>query len=66
MCFGCSGAMQKMNKKEEDKVFSVFKKDEILELVRLKKEYPEGYRRMLKDISEVLKDVAEVVEGVNK
>ena len=51
---------------EEDKIFSIFKRDEILELVKLKKENPEKYREMLKDIAGVLKDIAEVVDEVNK
>ncbi len=54
-------------KKEiEDKVFQIFKKDEILELVKLKRKNPEEYREMLKDVAGVLKDVAEIVEEVNK
>ena len=54
------------SKKEENRIFEIFKRDEILELVKLKKENPEEYKEMLKDIAEVLRDVAEIVEEVNK
>ena len=51
---------------KEDKVLSIFKRDEILELVAIRRENPKEYKRTLKDVAEVLKDIAEVVEGVNK
>ena len=51
---------------KEDKVLSIFKRDEILELVELRRENPEEYKRTLKDVAEVLKDIAEIVDGVNK
>jgi len=51
---------------DEDKVFQIFKRDEILELVKLKKENLEEYKEMLKDIAGVLRDVAEIVDEVNK
>ncbi len=53
-------------KETEDKVLEIFKRDEILELVYLKRHNLEEYKRTLKDVAEVLKDIAEVVEGVNK
>ena len=56
-----------INKKiEEDRILEIFKRDEILELVELKRHNPEEYKRTLKDIAGVLKDVAEVVKEVNK
>lgn len=51
---------------DEDKVLSIFKRDEILELVKLKRNNPEEYKRTLKDVAEVLKDIAETVDEVNK
>ncbi len=51
---------------KEDKVLQVFKRDEILELVQIRREDPEEYKRTLKDVAEVLKDIAEVVDEVNK
>jgi len=53
-------------KKEENKVLEIFKRDEILELVKLRRENPEEYKRTLKDVAEVLRDVAKVVNEVNK
>ena len=44
----------------------ILKKDEILELVKLKRENPKEYLRTLKDISEVLRDIADIVKVVNK
>ena len=55
-----------IKRKEEKNIFEIFKRDEILELVRLKKENPEKYKEILKDIAEVLRDVAETVDEVNK
>ena len=53
-------------KEEEDKVLKIFKRDEILELVYLKRHNPEEYKRTLKDVAGVLKDIAETVDEVNK
>ena len=53
-------------KNEEKRVLGVFKRDEILELVKLRRENSKEYMRTLKDVAEVLKDIAEVVQGVNK
>ena len=52
-------------KKEENRVFEIFKRDEIMELVRLKRENPEEYKRTLKDVAEVLRDVNKIVKEVN-
>ncbi len=53
-------------KMAEDKVLSIFKRDEILELVELRRDNLKEYKRTLKDVAEVLKDINEVIEGVNK
>ncbi len=53
-------------KKEEDRVLEIFKRDEIIELVKLRRENPEEYKRTLKDVAEVLRDVAKIVNEVNK
>ena len=50
--------------KEKDKVLEIFKRDEILELVKLRRENPEEYKRTLKDVAEVLRDVSKVVNEV--
>ena len=54
------------DKKEENRVLEIFKRDEILELVKIKRENPEEYKRTLRDIAGVLKDLAETVDEVNK
>ena len=53
-------------KETEDIVLSIFKRDEILELVKLKRDNPIEYKRTLKDVAGILKDVAETVDEVNK
>jgi len=53
-------------KKEENRVLEIFKRDEILELVKLRRENPEEYKITLKDVAEVLRDVAKIVEEANK
>ena len=53
-------------KEEEDKVLKIFKRDEILELVYLKRHNPKEYKRTLRDVAGVLKDCAEIVDEVNK
>jgi len=52
-------------KKDEKKVLEIFKRDEILELVELKRKNPKEYMRTLKDVAEVLRDCAKVVDEVN-
>jgi len=59
----CPNSIQK---KQEDKVLKIFKRDEILELVYLKRHNPEEYKRTLRDVAGVLKDIAEIVEEVNR
>ena len=54
------------NKLKEDKVLEIFKRDEILELVKLKRENPKEYMKTLREVAEVLKDIQNIVEGVNK
>ena len=61
----CPDAL-KNRKAEEDKVLSIFKRDEILELVKLKRHNPKEYIRTLKDVAEVLRDIAEIIDEVNK
>ena len=46
-------------KEEENRVLEIFKRDEILELVKLRRKNPEEYKRTLKDVAGVLKDIAE-------
>jgi len=53
-------------KKENDKVLEIFKRDEILELVKLKRENPAEYQRTLREVAEVLRDVSRVVNEVHK
>ena len=53
-------------KKEGDRVLEIFKRDEIMELVKLRRENPEEYKRTLREVAEVLKDVSEVVNEVHK
>ena len=53
-------------KKEENRILEIFKRDEIMELVKLRRENPEEYKRTLREVAEVLRDVAEVVNEVNK
>jgi len=50
--------------KEKDKVLEIFKRDEILELVKLRRENPGEYKRTLRDVAEVLRDVSKVVNEV--
>ena len=52
--------------KEADRVLEIFKRDEIIELVKLRRENEKEYLRTLKDVAEVLRDVAKVVNEVNK
>ena len=56
-----------INKKiKEDKVLEIFKRDEILELVELRRHNPKEYKRTLKDVAEVLRDINEIMKEVNK
>ncbi len=56
-----------INKKiEEDRILEIFKRDEILELVELKRNNPEEYKRTLKDVAEVLRDIDKIMKEVNK
>lgn len=52
-------------KEEENRIFEIFKRDEILELVKLKRENPKEYKRTLREVAEVLRDVAKVVKEAN-
>ena len=54
------------NKKEENRVLEIFKRDEIMELVKLRRKNPKQYERTLRDVAEVLRDVNKVVNEVNK
>ena len=53
-------------KKEEDRVLEIFKRDEIIELVKLRRENPTEYKRTLKDVAEVLRDVNKIVNENQK
>ena len=57
----CPDAIKKKFKEKE-----ILKKDEILELVKLKRQDPEEYKRTLKDIAEVLRDIQDIVYEVNE
>lgn len=61
----CPNSLKKQQE-EEDKVLQIFSRDEILELVKLKRENLEQYKRTLKDVAEVLKDIGEIIDEVNK
>ena len=56
-----------INKKfEENKILEIFKRDEILELVKLRRENPEEYKKTLREVAEVLRDINRVMKEVNK
>jgi len=56
-----------INKKfEENKILEIFKRDEILELVKLRRENPEEYKKTLREVAEVLRDINRVMKEVNR
>lgn len=56
-----------INKKfEENKILEIFKRDEILELVKLRRENPEEYEKTLREVAEVLRDINRVMKEVNR
>ena len=62
----CPDSIKERKEFEEDRVLSIFKRDEILELVKLRRENPEEYKRTLKEVAEVLRDINKVIREVNK
>ena len=46
--------------------FEVVSSDDIMDLVALKRANPEEYQKTLKDIAEILRDIAKIVDEVNK
>ena len=51
---------------EENRILEIFKRDEILELVKIRRENPEEYKRTLREIAEVLRDIDKIMKEVNK